>query len=91
MEIELISRSISGAMRSEPTGHSHRYYNEQIDVQELVNLQSPRPVGPFLNETHLEVAQRRSERIQQSDGGELNQRVQCPVESRLDTVQDVMR
>jgi hypothetical protein len=32
-------------MKLGPTGHSHRYYNEQIDVKELVHLQSSHPRG----------------------------------------------
>jgi len=37
-----IIRSITKMMKLGPTCHSHGYYNEQINIQELVNLQSSR-------------------------------------------------
>jgi len=43
----LISRLIAGETGSEHTGHSHGDYNEQVDVQELVILQSNRFGDPF--------------------------------------------
>lgn len=41
--IELISRLVAGEAGSEPTGHGHGYYDEQVDVQELGILQ----LNPF--------------------------------------------